>query len=137
MAFGVARPTTATFPHSLASVTASAEAGVATDVMPKRPPSSSPYLLIRVDAWLKDRMLSSCASTVSSHFIFGWHLAAYADISAIQRAWFGVVKVLVTIAKLLSSPISLAIESIIALAMPLNCAWLTNHSRASGCELAS
>ena len=49
---------------------------VATDVMPKRPPRSSPYLLISVEAWLKERMLSSCASTVSSHFIFGWHLAA-------------------------------------------------------------
>ena len=40
-------------------------------------------------------------------------------------------------AKLASSPLSLAIESIIALAMPLNWAWLTNHSRASGVELAS
>jgi hypothetical protein len=47
------------------------------------------------------------------------------------------VNVEVTIAKPLSSPISLAIESIIALPMPLNSAWLTNHSRASGVELAS
>ena len=52
--------------------TASAEAGVATLVMPKMPLSSSPYLLISVEAWLKDRMLSSCASTVSSHFSLGW-----------------------------------------------------------------
>ena len=35
-------------------------------------------------------------------------------------------------AKAPSSPISLAIASIIALPMPLNSAWLTNHSRASG-----
>ena len=59
-------------PHCLACVTASAEAGVATLVMPNRPLSSSPYLLISVEAWLNDRMLSSCASTVSSHFMFGW-----------------------------------------------------------------
>src|ERR1700733_538910 len=68
MAFGVARPTTATLPQRLALVTASAEAGVATEVMPSRPESLSPYLLIKVVAWLNDRTLSSCASTVSRHF---------------------------------------------------------------------
>ena len=36
-----------------------------------------------------------------------------------------------------TKPASLAIASIIALAMPWNSAWLTNRSRASGCELAS
>src|SRR5690606_7256407 len=137
MAFGVARPTTATWPHLLAWVTASAAAGVATEVMPKMPFSSSPYLLMSVLDWLNDRMLSSCASTVSSHFIFGWHFAWYAAISEIQRAWLGVVKVEVTMAKEPSSPISAAMESTIALAMPLNSAWLTNHWRASGVELAS
>ncbi len=71
MALGVARPTTAVLPQRPAWVTASAEAGVATLVMPNRPLRSSPYLLISVVAWLKDRMLSSCASTVSSHFMFG------------------------------------------------------------------
>ena len=40
-------------------------------------------------------------------------------------------------AKLPSSPISAAMLSIRALPMPLNSAWLTNHSRASGCALAS
>ena len=75
MALGVARPTTAILPHWPAWVTASAEAGVATLVMPRRPLRSSPYLLIRVVAWLNDRMLSSCASTVSSHLSLGWHFA--------------------------------------------------------------
>jgi len=40
-------------------VTASAAAGVATEVMPKMPFRSSPYLLMSVFDWLKDRMLSS------------------------------------------------------------------------------
>ena len=45
-------------------------------VMPNSPFSSSPYLLMSVVAWLKERTLSSCASTVSSHLSLGWHLAA-------------------------------------------------------------
>src|SRR6266850_527430 len=88
MALGVARPMTATWPHFLACVTASAAAGVATLVIPKSPLRSPPCLLMSVVAWLKERTLSSWASTVSSHFILGWHLAPYAAISAIQRAWF-------------------------------------------------
>ena len=75
MALGVARPTTAICPHFFAWVTASAEAGVATLVIPKSP-LRSPCLLMSVVAWLKERTLSSWASTVSSHFILGWHLAA-------------------------------------------------------------
>jgi hypothetical protein len=47
------------------------------------------------------------------------------------------VKVEVTMATPASSPTSLAMLSIRALAMPLNSAWLTNHWRASGVELAS
>src|SRR6185312_10634533 len=98
MPFGVANPTTATLPQRPARVTASAVAGVATEVMPNMPPSFSPYLLIIAEAWLNDRLLSSWASTVSSQCSFGWHFCAYAHISAIQRAWFGVVNVLVTMA---------------------------------------
>jgi hypothetical protein len=49
----------------------------------------------------------------------------------------GVVKVEVTMAKELSSPISLAMLSMRAFAIPLNWAWLMNHSRAPGSELAS
>ena len=66
-------------------VTASAEFGVATLVMPNRPLILSPYLLSSVLAWSKDSLASSCASTVSSHCILGWHFAAYAHISEIQR----------------------------------------------------
>ena len=55
----------------------------------------------------------------------------------IQRAWLGVVKVDVTMAKAPSSPISFAMLSSRALAIPLNSAWFTNHSRAAGSELAS
>ena len=64
-------------------------------------------------------------------------LVAARRMAQTLRPWFGVVKVLVTIPKLASSPFSAARLSIIALAMPLNSAWLTNHSRASGSLLAS
>ena len=50
MGFGVAKPTTATLPQALACVTASAELGVATLVMAKRPFNWSPYLFNSVVA---------------------------------------------------------------------------------------